>query len=146
MATTTDDLPEAYVIPEACERTIENLEAHGIIMERIERTTPATAKRFLIESVETADRPNQGQVTLDITGNWVNEETSLEAGSFMVPLRQPLARLIPVLLEPDGADSLVRWGFFTSWIVPQWSRGFNPYPVLRLDEIPDGIQLRAITP
>ncbi len=146
VATATIDLPEAYVIPNACGETIENLQAHGIIIERIEREIPATVERFLIEEVATADRPNQGRVTLDIRGDWVSEKTSLEAGSFMVPMRQPLARLIPVLLEPDGADSLARWGFFSSWIVPQWSRGFNPYPVLRLNEIPDGIRMRTYTP
>ena len=145
VATATADLPEAYVIPAACEEAIRNLEAHGIIMERIEREISAPAQRYLIDEIETAERPNQGRVTLTIAGNWENEETSLEAGSVVVPLRQPLARLIPVLLEPDGADSLVRWGFFTSWIVPQWRRGFHPYPVLRLDEIPDGIRMGSTT-
>lgn len=145
VATATIDLPAAYVIPEACDETIRNLEAHGIIMEKIEKAIPATVERFLIETMTTADRPNQGRVTLEITGNWESEETSLEAGSFVVPMRQPLARLIPVLLEPDGADSLARWGFFSNWIVPQWRRGFNPYPVLRLDEIPDGIRMQSTT-
>ncbi len=146
VATITADLPEAYVIPQACKRTIENFEAHGIIMERLEEAVSAAVQRFQIEALKTSERPNQGRVTLDITGSWKAEETTLEAGAYIVSLHQPLARLIPALLEPEASDSLVRWGFFTSWIVPQWSREFNPYPVLRLPEIPEGVQLKLATP
>jgi hypothetical protein len=145
-ATATMDLPEAYVIPPACAQSIHNLEAHGIIMERLEQPVSAAVRRFHIESIETSDRPNQGRITLDITGSWKSEETVLEAGSYLVSMHQPLARLVPALLEPEASDSLASWGFFTSWIVPQWSRGFKPYPVLRLPKIPDGTQLRLASP
>jgi hypothetical protein len=47
-------------------------------------------------------------------------------------MRQPLARLIPVLLEPSSGDGLASWGFFNRSLVRQWSREPGVYPVLRL--------------
>jgi hypothetical protein len=143
--TDTIDLPDAYVIPQHCEEAIRNLLAHGITVERLEQDMTAPVRRYHFESIETADRPNQGRVPLDIRGSWKSEEAIIETGSYFVPLHQPLARLIPALLEPEAADSLVRWGFFTSWIVPQWSRDLNPYPVIRLPEIPEGARLGSCT-
>ena len=36
------------------------------------------------------------------------------AGSVVVPLAQPAARVILNLLEPQATDSLVHWGFFNA--------------------------------
>jgi len=101
---------------------------------------------FTIDSLEVADRPNQGRVPIEVEGSWKATETTLPAGAVLVRLDQPLARLIPVLLEPASPDSLLRWGFFTSWVVPQWSRGFNPYPVLRLPARPKDLRLVVASP
>jgi len=140
--TETVGLPEAYLLPAAHTEAIENLSTHGIQMEQLLEPIEATVERFLIEGVVPAKRPNQGRIPIDIEGSWTSERATLQAGAYLVPLRQPLARLIPVLLEPEGADSLARWGFFTSWIVPQWGRAFNPYPVLRVPEVPGGAATR----
>ena len=51
-------------------------------------------------------------------------------------MRQPLARLIPVLLEPASGDSLAAWGFFNRALARQWSSEPGIYPVLRLDARP----------
>jgi hypothetical protein len=34
------------------------------------------------------------------------------AGSWLIPMDQPRARLVALLLEPASPDSLLRWGFF----------------------------------
>ena len=67
---------------------------------------------------------------------------TVPAGSVLIPNRQPLARLVPLLLEPSSEDSLLHWGFFNSWIVQQWSNRLNPYPVLRVPRLPGGVQTR----
>ncbi|HNX50253.1 MAG TPA: hypothetical protein PKL08_08820, partial [Thermoanaerobaculaceae bacterium] len=64
-------------------------------------------------------------------------EVGLPAGSVWVDLRQPLARLVPVLLEPLSGDSLAAWGFFNRALVRQWSAEPGVYPVLRLDARPE---------
>ena len=42
------------------------------------------------------------------------EERVFPAGSLLVSLDQPLARVALNLLEPAGPDSLARWGFFNA--------------------------------
>jgi hypothetical protein len=54
------------------------------------------------------------------------------AGTLFVDLRQPLARLVPILLEPESIDGLAAWGFFSRSIVKQWTNETAPYPVLRV--------------
>ena len=63
-------------------------------------------------------------------------EVDIPAGSYYIGLDQPLARLVPVLLEPESADSLAAWGFFNRVIVQQWSNRPGPYPVRRLAQRP----------
>ena len=49
-----------------------------------------------------------------IDGAWGNEPIELGAGSLIVPIAQPLARLVMVLLEPQAPDSFAAWGFFNA--------------------------------
>jgi signal peptidase I len=137
------DLPEAYVIPAVHKKVIKKLGAHGIIVDCLEDDLTATVEQYQIEKLEPANRPNQGHVTLAVEGKYEKKELTLAAGSYVVSMRQPLARMIPVLLEPSSADSLLRWGFFSSSGVPQWSRRFIPYPVVRLASIPPGTSLEV---
>jgi hypothetical protein len=59
-------------------------------------------------------------------------ENEFPAGSSFVPMNQPLARLIPIMLEPQCVDSLAVWGFFDRVIVEQWSDQPSVYPVYRV--------------
>jgi hypothetical protein len=75
-------------------------------------------------------------VLLSLPGHFEKSDTDLPAGSFYVDMRQPLARLLPVLLEPASVDSLAAWGFLDRVIVRQWSNEPAPYPVLRVGARP----------
>jgi hypothetical protein len=44
----------------------------------------------------------------------VQESRTFPAGSVLVPLAQPLAKVVINLLEPTAPDSLVAWGFFNA--------------------------------
>jgi hypothetical protein len=44
----------------------------------------------------------------------VTELRSFPAGSVVVPVAQPLGKLIMNMLEPEAPDSLVQWGFFNA--------------------------------
>jgi len=44
----------------------------------------------------------------------VNESRKFPAGSLVIPVAQPLAKLTISLLEPQAPDSFVRWGFFNA--------------------------------
>ena len=74
---------------------------------------------------------------LSLPGHLEKGEAELPPGSVYVDMRQPLARLVPILLEPASADSLAAWGFLNRVIVRQWSNEPVPYPVLRLGARPN---------
>ena len=94
------------------------------------------AERFVIEKIEPAKTVFQGHVQLSLTGHYEKIDFDVPAGSLFVDMRQPLARLIPVLLEPLSSDSLAVWGFLNRVIVRQWSAEPAPYPVLRVETRP----------
>jgi hypothetical protein len=98
--------------------------------------TRVEAESFKISAVEIDRNIFQGHVLNTLKGQYEKSEVDIPAGSFFVGLDQPLARLVPVLLEPECSDSLAAWGFFNRVIVQQWSNQPGPYPVLRLAQRP----------
>jgi len=130
--TVTVPLPLGYVIPPANDEVVANLQAHGIRVERLEAPVRMAVERFAVAKVELAKSLYQGRVAVTVGGGWEADERELPAASHFVDLRQPLARLIPVLLEPTSVDSLAAWGFFNRVLARQWSAEAGTYPVLRV--------------
>jgi len=134
------NLPEAYVIPPFSNDVVENLKRHGIIVERIIEPVKQNADVFETSEIKTADSLYQGNVAITLSGKYAVREVTITAGSYFVSMKQPLARLIPVLLEPESTDSLASWGFLNKKLVSQWSRNPNPYPIYRLMKVEQPIQ------
>ncbi len=128
----TTALPAGYVVPPGNDEAVRDLQEHGIAVERLLAPCRVTAETFVIEKLEPAKTMFQGHYLLTIGGRYESGEVDVAAGSVFVDMRQPLARLIPVLLEPQSADSLAAWGLFSRAIVRQWSSAPGPYPVLRV--------------
>jgi len=106
-----------------------------ILRERLE-SFRAEAESFTITAVEPGKSIYQGRVQNVIKGRYEKGAVDIPAGSYYIGLDQPLARLVPVLLEPESVDSLAAWGFFNRVIVQQWSNRPGPYPVQRLAQRP----------
>ena len=136
VATATVPLPLGYVVPPAHDEVVANLRAHGIQVERLEAPARVAAERFALAKVELAKSLYQGRVAITLDGKYEAAEVELPAGSHFVDLRQPLARLIPTLLEPTSVDSLAAWGFFNRVLARQWSAEPGTYPVLRVGSRP----------
>ena len=132
----TVPLPVGYVVLPGQEEVVRNLQAQGIVVEKLVEGCRLMAERFVIEKIELAKSIYQGRVQNTITGHYEQAEAEVPAGSMFVDMRQPLARLVPVLLEPLSGDGLAAWGFFNRAIVRQWSNEPAPYPVLRVDSRP----------
>ncbi len=128
----TITLPAGYIVPPGNDDAVRNLQAHGIAVERLLAPCRVAAETFAIDSIEQAKSLYQGHVLLAFAGHYESGEVDVPAGSVFVDMRQPLARLIPVLLEPESVDSLGAWGFFSRTVVHQWSNATAPYPVLRV--------------
>ncbi len=129
-------LPAGYILPAIQAEALANLRRHGIRMERILEGIRTEAESFKIGGVELDKNIFQGHVLNKVKGNYEKGEMDIPAGSYYIGLDQPLARLIPELLEPEAADSLAAWGFFNRVIVQQWTNQPGPYPVLRLAQRP----------
>jgi hypothetical protein len=91
-------------------------------------------ERFKIESSALAEREYQGTHKMRaLTGRWEPTEQTLPAGSIVVPMDQPLARLAFLLFDPRSDDGFMAWNILDPLL------GATPapeyYPVLRTMEI-----------
>jgi hypothetical protein len=134
--TKTVPLALGYVVPPGNDEVVQNLRAHGITVSKLVEACRMPTERFAIEKIEPAKSLYQGHVLLTITGHYESAEFDVPAGSVFVDMRQPLARLIPVLLEPTSIDGLAAWSFFNRVLVGEWSKQPEPYPVLRVGSRP----------
>jgi hypothetical protein len=127
----TEDVPAEYYVPASAEKALELLRAHGVQMRRL--TQPVTGvEQFTIAS--NTQRPaNNGIDTgahalRTLTGAWAPAtDVTAPAGSFAVPMNQPLARLAFYLLAPTSDDGLTTWNFLDDML----GEGAKMYPILR---------------
>lgn len=153
-ATETSLAPRAYVIPLPAPRPItapppqgppfgptrdpgariiasiiDRLETHGVKFIRTTAETAFTGERFRIESSKAEEREFEGHKLRTLTGVWESVDEKLPAGSLVVPMDQPLARLAFVLLDPRSDDGLMAWNILDPVLGP--SPGPEFYPILR---------------
>jgi hypothetical protein len=109
---------------------IDRLEAHGIKFVRTDKEMTVKGERFKIETNVLADREYQGTHKMrTLTGKWETTEQTVPAGSLIVPMDQPLARLAFLLFDPRSDDGFMAWNILDAAL------GASPapeyYPVLR---------------
>jgi hypothetical protein len=105
--------PAAYVIPAQWQQVISRLHLHGIRMQQMPSAARIEAERYRFGEVAWAARPFEGRhVVTELAQQLETADAIVPAGSWLVPMDQPRARLIAQLLEPAGPDSFLRWGFF----------------------------------
>ena len=140
--TVTERVPAVYVIPpgpapqqqggfgrpaDPIGDLVERLGAHGVRTETLEAPRTMQVERFRIESTQVAEREFQGHRERTIEGEWEAATTmELPAGTVLVPMDQPLARLAFHLLEPRADDGFANWALLDALI-----EGASHYPVLR---------------
>jgi len=130
-------LPFAYIISTTDPEVIGLLRMHGIIVEKLENSSRIEIEKFIISELKGASRLNQGHYINTIKGNFVKDTIEFQAGTMIVRMSQPLARLAAYLLEPQSDDGLMAWNFLDRYLVPQWGYGYNPCPVYKVMERTD---------
>ncbi len=130
----TTPVPSAYIILPYRKKIISTLKKHGIVVERIKEGFSGDFENFIISKIEYGKSLYQGHILLDIKGEYKKINREIPAGSYLIHMNQPLARLIAEMLEPESGDSFLKWGFFNREIVKQWSRIPGEYPVLRITD------------
>jgi hypothetical protein len=105
-------VPFAYVIDPASKEAVRTLRTHGIIVETLNAETKLEVEQFVIASQTRAEHEFQQHHELTLTGKWKSRSETLPAGTYLVRMNQPLARLAFYLLEPRSDDGLFAWGAF----------------------------------
>jgi len=102
-------VPRNYYLPATLTAAIERLTAHGARLARLEQPQAVSVERFRIDSTWTAAREFQGHRERQVRGAWEPVLDTLSAGTVVVSMDQPLARLIVILLDPRSDDGLLDW-------------------------------------
>jgi hypothetical protein len=85
---------------------------HGVALQKVKSSCAVHAERYRFQDVSFASRPYESRFRVDFQIETHREQMRLQHGGFIVPVAQRALRVILHLLEPDGPDSYVRWGFF----------------------------------
>jgi hypothetical protein len=111
-----ETIPPAYFIPPHLEGVVELLAAHGVRTTTVhEAPAGSEVQVFQIDSLSTSEREYQGHRAQEVWGSYgPPQPASLEPGTVMVPMDQPLARVVFTLLEPRSDDGLVAWGLLSA--------------------------------
>jgi hypothetical protein len=124
--TETERAPRAYLVPAGLGDVVERLEAHGVRLRRLERETRLRVEEFVIDSTRVAEQPFQGHRERTVWGRYTQGERTIPAGTWVVPVEQPLGRLAFTLLEPRSDDGFLNWNLLDAAL-----REARAYPVLR---------------
>jgi hypothetical protein len=131
--TKTEDVAREYYVPAAATKALELLKLQGIKMRQLTQTVAGPGiEQFAITS-NTARQPNGGIDTgnhglRSLDGSWKAAPTAtVPAGSWAIPMNQPLARLAFYLLAPTSDDGLTAWNYLDEML----GADVKVYPILR---------------
>ena len=123
--------PRAYFVPATLRNAQDRLEAHGVSFTRTDQEMTISGEQFRIETSALAEREYEGHRERAITGKWEPADLTVPAGTLLVPVDQPLGRLVVMLLEPRSEDSFASWGLLDD-VLERTKPQF--YPILRTPE------------
>jgi hypothetical protein len=125
-------IPFAYVIGVPDRQVVDILLRHGIVVERLREPATIEVEAFKPSEVKASPTLFQGHWMDQVKGDYASEKREFPAGTYLVAAAQPLGNLAAYLLEPQSDDGLLVWNFFDRYLVPQWSRELQTYPVYKL--------------
>jgi hypothetical protein len=129
-------VPAAYWFGPDHRAVAELLAMHGVTVERLAATWTGEAEAFVVSEVAQAEQPFQGHRLIRLEGTFEKRPLEASKEGFLVWTAQRLGPFVFHVLEPEGLDGAVAWGFFgESWAVggvaPVWKLSAVP-PVGRV--------------
>ncbi len=106
--------PLYYIVPPQWREVISILEAHGIKFQRTKEPLTIEVESYRFTELKWATFSFESHVTLAFKSNPIKETRTFPPNSVVVPLDQEAANVAIHLLEPDGPDSFMYWGFFSA--------------------------------
>jgi len=112
--TKTEDVPTEYYIPESATASLELLRAHGIQLRRLTAPVGGVEQFGITANTQRPANPSSidtgAHALRTLDGTWAAApDVTMPAGSWVVPMNQPLARLAFYLIAPTSDDGLVTW-------------------------------------
>ncbi|MES2179004.1 MAG: M14 family metallopeptidase [Gemmatimonadota bacterium] len=121
--------PAARLIASVSDR----LEAHGIKYTRTSSEMTVKGEQYRIATNTLAEREYQGTHKMrTLTGAWEATTQTLPAGSLIIQMDQPLARLAFILFDPRSDDGFMAWNILDAVLAGTPAPAI--YPVLRTME------------
>lgn len=109
---------------------IDRLEAHGIKYTTTARDMSFNGEQYRIATNTQVDQLFQGtHKARTLTGAWEATQQTLPAGSLVISMEQPLARLAFVMFDPRSDDGFMYWNILDAVLGAPQSPQF--YPVWR---------------
>jgi hypothetical protein len=124
--------PYAYLLPVSIPKIQTKLLQHGIMVEKLTESVTLEVESFKIKEIKGAERLYQGHRMNSVKGEYIMEKKEFPKGTLYIATAQPLGNVAAYLLEPESDDGLIVWNFFDRYLVPQWRREPQTYPVYRL--------------
>ncbi|MBQ02308.1 MAG: peptidase M14 [Acidobacteria bacterium] len=119
--------PEAYYVPADLTAVVDLLAAHGVDGASLDEEATLTAEQFVITGSSQANRLFEGHRERIVEGAWEPAERLVPAGTLVIPVSQPLGRLVFTLLEPRSDDGAVNWNLLDGQV-----ESGSVYPILRV--------------
>jgi hypothetical protein len=124
----TVKLPEAYILMPQWKNVVELLDLHGVKYSVMEKDTEVEVETYRYTGGKFSPRQSEGRIPVQAEFTTRTEKLTAPAGSIVVDMDQPAARVAMWLLEPAAPGSLTYWGFFNVcvqagnefWIRPQY--------------------------
>ncbi len=106
--------PLYYIVPPQYKDAIELLRLHGVKFTTLKKPMTTDVESYKLTEPKWATGSFENRVTLTAKQTPVKENRTFSPGSALIPLDQEAANVAIHLLEPNGPDSLLYWGFFNS--------------------------------
>jgi hypothetical protein len=119
--------PAAYYVPANLTSVVDLLAAHGVDGAPLDAETAIPVEQFVITGSTLAARASEGHRERTLEGTWEPVEWTVPAGTLVIPVSQPLGRLVFTLLEPRSDDGAVSWNLLDD----QVDAG-SVYPIVRV--------------
>ncbi|MBP6004372.1 MAG: hypothetical protein KA746_13140 [Pyrinomonadaceae bacterium] len=106
--------PLYYIVPPQYKDVLELLRLHGVRFERLKQPLTTEVETYKLTEPKWAANSFENRITLTAKQSPVKETRTFAAGSALIPMDQEAANVAIHLLEPNGPDSFLYWGFFNS--------------------------------
>lgn len=105
-------LPEAYLLMPQWEKVVELLDLHDIRYTRLAESQPIEVETYRYTKATFSPQQSEGRIPVTAEYATQTETLAYPAGSLLIDMNQPSARIAAWLLEPSAPGSLTYWGFF----------------------------------